>query len=85
MDYINKGLKLYPENYMLWINAFEAACLKNYTDEAISYLKRLEKIDNKIARQYLLDSPIKKEMSKLDTRLKNEVIKLSPEVEIEIV
>jgi tetratricopeptide (TPR) repeat protein len=85
VDYINKGLKFYPENYMLWINAFETACLKNYVDEAISYLKKLEKIDNQIARRYLLDSSIKPEIGKSDIRLKKEIIRLSPEVEREII
>lgn len=85
MDYVNKGLKLYPENFQLWINAFETASLKNYVDEAISYLNRLEKIDNQIARQYFFDCPIKKEISKLDIRLKKEIVRLNPKIKMELV
>lgn len=84
MEFINKGLKFYPQHFMLWINAFEVACLKNSVDAAISYLKKLEKMDNKIARQYLIDSPIKKEISQLPNRLKKEIIRLSPKIKMEI-
>jgi len=85
MDYTNKGLKFYPECYQLWMNGFEIACLKNHVNEAIYYLKGLEKIDNRIARQYVFDCPIKKEISKLDIKLKKEIIKLNPGVELELV
>jgi len=85
MDYINKGLKVYPDRIQLWINAFETACLKNYTSQAISYLNRMEKIDNQIARQYVSNSPIKEEISKSDISLRKEIIRLNPNVKIELV
>ncbi len=85
IDYINKGLEFYPENYVLWLNAFEAACLKQYVDKAIVCLREVEKIDNKIARQYFLDSPIKSELSRADARLKQEIVKLRPGFSMETV
>lgn len=80
MNYITEGLRLYPKNYVLITNAFEVACLKRFVTEAIGYLDKLAKFDNKIAAQYLLDSPIKEKIFSLDKRLREKVFKLSPEL-----